>query len=118
MVKGKHKPPSRQRYEQSHPVVAIRVNQQLYKKLQEIKAQGNVSFADILKEGLGIQEAATKEAFNAGYDAGETEGKRFDLGTCYICKKHLHWDLGKAKERQLLEQAINNAKYIHATCKK
>lgn len=122
MAKGRHIPPSRKRYEESHPVIAIRVDKDLYDKAKDIKETNNVSFADIFKQGLGIQEAAMEEAFDIalkeGKEEGLDEGRKFDLGICTICEKALHWDLGRAKDRQLLEKAINNARYIHVTCEK
>lgn len=74
MAKGRHIPPSRRRYEQSHPVVAIRVNEELYRKLKQIKNIADVSFADIVRQGLGMQEAESKKAFYAGFDGGFYEG--------------------------------------------
>ena len=118
MAKGRHIPPSRHRYEQSHPVVAIRVNEELYRKLKQIKNQADVSFADILREGLGMQEAESKKASYAGFHAGEIEGRKFDLGICTVCKRALHWDLNQEKTRQLLEKAINDEGFIHTDCKK
>lgn len=118
MAKGRHIPPSRQRYQQSHPVIAIRVNQELYQRLKKIKATGNISFADILKQGLGMQEAATKKASYAGFHAGEIEGRKFHLGICTVCEKALYWDLNKEEYRQFLEKAINDTGFVHTTCKK
>lgn len=118
MAKGRHIPPSRRRYEQSHPVIAIRVNEELYRKLQGIKVQANISFADILKQGLGMQEAATKKASYAGFHAGEIKGRKFHLGICTVCKEALYWDLNTEEHRQFLEKAINDSGFVHITCKK
>jgi len=117
-AKGRHKPPSRQRYEQSHPVLAIRVNEELYQKLKQIKNIADVSFADILRQGLGMQEAESKKAFYAGFDFGEIEGRKFHLGICTVCNRALYWDLNKEEYRQFLEKAINDTGFVHTTCKK
>jgi hypothetical protein len=52
MGKAKHIPPSRKRYEETHPVIAIRVDKALYDKVRDIKEANDISFADILKQGL------------------------------------------------------------------
>ena len=41
---------------------------------------------------------------------------QFDLGKCSKCSGSLSWDLNNSKDVRLLEQAINNAQYIHAKC--
>ena len=74
MVKVKHKPPSRIRYEQTHPVIAIRVNAELYHKLKELKEMGDKSFADILKEALGIQKKSAGRAYSRGHERSHAEG--------------------------------------------
>ena len=122
MAKGRHIPPSRRRYEQSHPVVAIRVNEELYRKLKQIKNIAYVSFADIVRQGLGMQEAESKKAFYVGFDGGfyegAIEGRKLDLGICAVCKKPLQWDLNQEEFRQLLEKTINDARMIHYGCRK
>jgi len=55
MVKRKrHKPPSRLRYEASHPVVSFRVKQDLYDRFKEVLKRRDQSaamfFKDILEE--------------------------------------------------------------------
>ena len=54
MVKAKRIPPSRQRYEKTHPVVGVRVNREVYDELKELSKKTGKSFADFLKEGAGI----------------------------------------------------------------
>ena len=116
MAKAKHKPPSRIRYEQTHPVISIRVNKELYQKLKEVKEMGNKSFADILKEALGIQKRSTRGAYKRGYKAGYADGlknPKFSLGNCSKCGKALYWDLSRENDVKLLTKAIHQAHYIH-----
>jgi predicted CopG family antitoxin len=54
------KPPSRIKYELSHPVIPIRVSLEVYQKLQNARLNGQ-SYADIVRIGLGVQEATNKE---------------------------------------------------------
>ena len=118
MGKVKHIPPSRKRYEETHPVIAIRVDKALYDKVKDIKEANDISFADILKQGLGMQKAEAESAFSKGRDAGQREGRKFELGICDICKKPLYWDLNREGDRQLLERAVNKMRYFHMNCKK
>ena len=120
MLKARHKPPSRIRYEQTHPTVSTRVDKELYDKLKEIKDTEGKSFADILKEALGIQKRSTQGAYDRGYKAGcangLTEGREFSLGNCSRCGKALDWDLNRETDVELLTKAVNKARYIHSEC--
>ena len=53
-VKGGHKPPSRIKYEESHPVISVRISNELRSELQELSKNTGKSFADFLKDGAGI----------------------------------------------------------------
>ena len=55
MVKATHKPPARIRYEQSHPTVSFRLSKDVYDLLkQRLEDLGGVSFADFVKDSLGL----------------------------------------------------------------
>ena len=70
MVKthGKRRPtpPSRQRYESSHPTVSVRVDPELYGELKALKQKANLSVADVLRVGLGICKPVVGESFRNG----------------------------------------------------
>lgn len=104
MAKGKikHKFPSQVRYEQSHPVVSCRVSREVYSKLENIKKVTGKSFADIVKEAIGVQK----------------RGKRFQvyIGFCSICGKPLFWDLSQPEHQELLAKAIHNFGMHHTAC--
>ena len=59
-------PPSRERYQRSHPTVSLRVDQDLYARLKELKEKANLSVADVLKVGLGICKPVVGESFRNG----------------------------------------------------
>jgi predicted CopG family antitoxin len=87
MTKVKREPPSRIKYEQSHPTVGCRVPKEIYDRLQEIKENEGKSFADILKVGLGILELKAKKddkAYSRGYNDGYREAE-LELKVTYIC---------------------------------
>ena len=55
MVKATHKPPAQVRYEQSHPTVSCRLDRDTYTLLkQRLEDLGEVSFADFVKDSLGL----------------------------------------------------------------
>lgn len=125
MPKAKHKPPSRKRYEESHPTVSARVSRELKEKLNETIEKTGKSYADILKEGLGVQKPITKKAYGRGYKAGYNAGKRagiieggqFTLGKCSVCGELLNWDLERDNDRFLIAGALTRAGYVHEGCK-
>jgi hypothetical protein len=49
--KRRSTPPSRRRYEASHPTVSFRVDLDLYAQLKGLKEKANSSVADVLKVG-------------------------------------------------------------------
>ena len=55
MAKATHRPPARVRYEQSHPTVSFRLSRDVYDLLkQRLEDLGGISFADFVKESLGL----------------------------------------------------------------
>ena len=75
MARKKHVSPSRQRYEQGHPVIAVRVNKDLYDKLKVIKESDEKSFGDILKLGLNVQKATATKSYQEGYNKGYADAE-------------------------------------------
>ena len=60
-------PPSRERYERSHPTVSLRVDLDVYAQLKALKEKANLSVADVLKVGLQKGEPLVGEAFRNGF---------------------------------------------------
>ena len=60
-------PPSRERYERSHPTVSLRVDIDLYAQLKALKEKANLSVADVLKVGLRISAPLVGEAIHNGF---------------------------------------------------
>ena len=75
-------PPSRTRYQQSHPTVSLRVDQDLYDRLKELKGKANLSVADVLKVGLEKSEPLVGEAFQNGFMGGLAEAYQNVCDTC------------------------------------
>ena len=95
MVKATHKPPpARIRYEQSHPTVSCRLDKDTHDLLkQRLEDLGGVSFADFVKDSLGLLqlkmpdiEAIKDEAYNQA-----TEDCQIWY-FCSVCRKRI--DIG------------------------
>jgi len=88
MVKATHKPPARIRYEQSHPTVSCRLDKDTYDLLkQRLDDLGGVSFADFVKESLGLLQLKmpdTKEIEERAWDEGYTQAIE-DYQIWYYC---------------------------------
>ena len=81
----RRKPLSRLKYEEGHPNVSARVTREFYERLCEIRERDGVSFADVLKVGAGLQEAASRKASEEAFaEAKRTYLVRF---SCQVCRK-------------------------------
>ena len=105
MARKRHIPPSRQRYEQSHPVIAIRVDKALYDELKAIKESDGKSFGDILRLGLKIQKAAATKSYQKGYSKGyaDTEG----LFSEKLALANQRAEIAEGLQRKYLERALH-----------
>ena len=75
-------PPSRERYQRSHPTVSLRVDQDLYARLKELKKKANLSVADVLKVGLERCEPLVGEAHHTGFTGGLAESYAVACDDC------------------------------------
>ena len=88
MVKGKNRPPSRIRYEQTHPVIAIRVDKETAERLRALAEESGKSLATLIKENLDLQEGDYTEAWSKGYDEGTKEHQIWYY--CDVCGKRMN----------------------------
>ncbi len=94
-TKAAHKPPARVRYEQSHPTVSCRLSKDEYDLLkQRLDDLGGVSFADFVKDSLGLLQLKIPEtreikekARMAGYDQGKRGHQIWYF--CAVCGKRI-----------------------------
>ena len=80
--KRRSTPPSRRRYEASHPTVSFRVDLDLYAELKALKQTSNLSVADVLKVGLGKCEPLVGEAHHTGFMGGLAESYAVACDDC------------------------------------
>ena len=80
--KRRSTPPSRRRYEASHPTVSFRVDLDLYAQLKALKEKANLSVADVLKVGLERCEPLVGEAHHIGFMEALAEAYESVCDTC------------------------------------
>lgn len=115
------KPPSRIKYEKTHPVVTIRVSLDIYDRLQERRRNGQ-SYADILRIGVEKQEAYNAPLLKKideleleVLEAEETIERRTITYPCYVCNRLLKVESEEAKE--VCRRALRG-RFRHSTCKR
>ena len=116
--KGKRRiPPSRQRYEESHPTVTVRVDRALYDELKTLKERTGHSFADILKIGLDKLQVVEEEIHTRGYMEGlDFASKAFQVRyRCARCHR-LHLTITRDKEKQDAADLMYQAGWYDPTC--
>ena len=123
----KRQPPSRVRYEQSHPTVSCRIPREVHDRLQAAKKSEAKSFADILKTGLGILELREKDTrkirrqsradgYKEGYAEGFAEAERFYKVTypCCICGETM--EITSIEAKQAASQFMQEHRWGHIAC--
>ena len=90
--KKRRTPPSRLRYEASHPTVTVRVTRELYDQLQTLRNQANFSYAEILKTGMDKLEPTAEKAYQRGLQDGREKGRKEGHGDGV--KKGWDWAVG------------------------
>jgi len=88
-AKRRKLPPSRVRYEKSHPVVSIRLRQEDKTKLLEISEKTGKSPARLVQEALDLFKRDIEAVYNEGYK----EGWGCFEYPCSICGKPVQVDI-------------------------
>ena len=123
MPQNKRKPPSRLKYEGSHPTVSFRISRELYDRLQVVKKAEGKSTADVLKVGVGLLEVKVseeKEAKTQGYQEGFGEGyewaeSRYKVTyRCSVCRKTL--EVTSVEEKEAVGRYMREHGWGHADC--
>ncbi len=96
MVKKKQPPPAKIKYDKSHPIISIRVSEDLKKQLDEIREMSGKSVGDILREAVGVQSKSIKNAWNRGY--GSAKGNYGVRYKCSVCGGNILIESANAKQ--------------------
>src|SRR3989442_15854772 len=109
----KHVPPSRIKYERKHPTISCRVSQQELQNLREVQTKTGLSLAQILRRGLGVLLAETRNAYERGYRDGF---ERF-RAPCCLCGKPMEFDLKVEKDAEAKKTLLKAFEgWAHTTC--
>lgn len=112
MAKKKQQPPAKIKYDKTHPIISIRVSQDLKKQLDEIKELSGRSIGDILREAVGVQSKSTKSAWNRGYNLAKTTyGVWYK---CSVCGGSILLD--SADEKKAAAKMMREARWRHVSC--
>ena len=91
--KSKQKPEWRVRYDTANPILSMRVTEEILRMLREVTKMTGMSYADVLKIGLGIAEVKMKpraKVWQEAYDEGKIAGHTLAVSVfmiTYACGK-------------------------------
>ena len=112
MVKKKQPPPSKIKYDKSHPTISIRVSQDLKIQLDEIRETSGKSIGDILREAVGAQDVSVKDAWKRGVSHGKgLYGVNYK---CSVCGGNLIIDT--ADEKKAASTFMREHGWHHNSC--
>jgi len=113
MKKAVHKPPSRIKYDASHPTVSIRVSRQLYDKLRKLREMSGKTLGDILREALKSQKPSAVGPYYRGYNTAKA---KYEVTfNCSVCGESViidNPDTKKAIARYMTQQGWGHAKCV------
>ena len=112
MPKKKQPPPAKIKYDKNHPIISIRVSQELKKQLDEIKEMSGKSIGDILRETVVVQSKSVKNAWNHGHSLAKSKyGVRYK---CSVCGGDMIIDT--ADEKKAVAKFMREAGWKHGSC--
>lgn len=114
----KHLPPSRVRYEKSHPTVSLRISREMRRKLDEVKEQYGLSVADVVRFGVEIAEPDLGSAFDQGLSEGY-EIARAEFEVTFRCSRcgRRHLSITDEKTKEAVSDLLYRAGWHSPTCR-
>jgi len=112
MVKKKQPPPAKIKYDKSHPIISIRVSEDLKKQLDEIREMSGKSVGDILREAVGTQSISVKNAWNRGHSLAKS--KYGVWYKCSVCGGNILIESANAKKDA--GKLMREAGWMHSNC--
>jgi predicted transcriptional regulator len=111
-MKKKNIPPSKVKYDHSHPTVSIRVDKKLKDDLDELRTKGGKSLGDILREAVGKQLPIVEHAYQDGFAEGQASAAfYFPCGKCGGLIQII-----SQEDRQLVAESLKECGLGHKTC--
>ena len=116
MARKRHVPPSRRRYEESHPTISVRVPRELHDRLVQLKQRSGKSVADVVREALDVQTPSVDQAYHRGHAKGFTTAEqwyRVDYRCC-VCGGTLTIE-GK-EDKEAAARLMREEGWAHRSC--
>ena len=123
IITKKSAPPSRLRYEEKNPVIAIRVRRDVHSQLVAIREQSGQSWADILEVALKLQKPVLtprppdQKELDAAWKRG-WEAAKEEYVVVYLCKRcGKSIELVDPKARlELAQMLYGKGNFMHDHC--
>ena len=117
MVKATHKPPARVRYEQSHPTLSCRLDKDTHDLLkQRLEDLGGVSFADFVKDSLGLLQLKmpdVEEIKDEAYDQAAKDNQIWYY--CAVCGKRINVEPNSDSHKAIIGYMKEHG-WAHSSC--
>ena len=111
-MKKKTSPPSKVKYDHSHPTVSIRVDKKLKDELDELRTKEGKSLGDILREAVGKQLPNVEHAYQDGFAAGQANAAFYF--PCSKCGGLIQ--IISQEDKQLVAESLKGCGLGHKTC--
>ena len=112
MRKRTHKPPSKVRYDESHPTVSIRVSRALYDQLDDLRNRSGKSLGDILREAVRRQGPSAHRSYMLGHEAAKKYYAVYYR--CSVCRAPIL--IYTARAKAAVAQYMNEHGWAHSEC--
>ena len=118
MVKATHKPPAQVRYEQSHPTLSCRLDKDTHDLLkQRLEDLGGVSFADFVKDALGLFELRMpdiEKIKDEAYDQAKKDNQIWYF--CAVCRKRMDVEPNSDSHKAIIGY-MKEYGWAHSSCR-
>ena len=109
---GRHRPPSKVRYDESHPVLGSRVSRSEYDDVKRFLTRTGMSFAGFIRVALDKQVRKYNSAYNEGYRVAKLKyGVRYG---CAVCGEWIRIDT--ENQKAVAANAMEAAGWGHGAC--
>ena len=107
-----HKPPSRIRYEMSHPVISIQVDLDTDLRLRKLREKTGKSLGTLIRENLQTQERNEKLTYDRAYNKAVEEHQIWYL--CARCAKPIPIEPYSETHSMVIDYL--GTRVMHASC--
>jgi len=111
MKNNRTNPPSRKRYEESHPIISFRIKKEWYDELKNLLISQDITIADFFKIALKKQKENHDKIWEEGHDNGFCT---FNI-PCKVCGEPMQLDmLTEPEVEKTMKEAFS--KWGHHRC--